>query len=129
MQWDWYILCLLNFIDIVEIHRASCTKSETFQKLYVQRDRCSSMQCTISFRKWKRFVHPSEFWISIHNERNLPVLDNYDNEVVRISMNSFNLLLKVNELLHIALLVVSASTKMLFLQVPYCRFENLPIKT
>ena len=44
-------------------------------------------------------------------------------------MNSFNLLLKVNELLHIALLVVSASTKMLFLQVPYCRFENLPIKT
>ena len=43
------IYCLSNFIDIVKIHRASCTKSATFQKVYVQRDGCSSMHMDYLF--------------------------------------------------------------------------------
>ena len=47
----------------------------------------SSQHCTY-------FALPSEFGISIHNDKNCPVLDNYDNKIVRISLNSFDLLLK-----------------------------------
>ena len=88
---------------------------------------------TISHWKWKLFVLPSEFWISIHNERKRPVLDNNDNEVVRISLNSFDLLLKVNESLYIALLVVSqciyykAFLKGTLLQILKSPYKNIKI--
>ena len=59
------------------------------------------------------FVVPSESWISIHDERNRPVLDNYDNKIVRISLNSFNFSLKVNESWYFALFVFRDLSKSL----------------
>ena len=41
-----------------------------------------------------KFCLSSEFWISIHNDRNCPILDNYDNETIRISFYYFYFWLK-----------------------------------
>ena len=40
------------------------------------------------------FILPSEFWISIHNVTNRPILDNYENEMIRISLYASRFLLK-----------------------------------
>ena len=47
----------------------------------------SSQHCT-------QFILPSEFWISIHNDRYWPILDNYENEIVWISFHSSHFSLK-----------------------------------
>ena len=47
----------------------------------------SSQRCT-------HFVLPSEFWISIYNDRNCPILDNSETETIRISLYFSHLLLK-----------------------------------
>ena len=100
-------------MDIVKKTSCIMYKSESFQNVYVQGDGCSgnffsSQHCTY-------FFLPSEFGVSIHNERNRLVLDNYGNKIVRISLNSFDLLLKVNKSRYIALFAVSRSIKQLFL--------------
>ena len=109
----------LKYIMSSEVQRSS----KKYMMHHVQSQR-TSKKCTsrgmgvhrlsLSHQKWKLllfsallvyFVVPSEFWISIHNEGNRPVLDNYDNKIVRISLNSFNFLLKVNESWYFALFV------------------------
>ena len=40
------------------------------------------------------FILPSEFWISFHNDKNRPVLDIYENEIIRISLYTSYFLLK-----------------------------------
>ena len=112
-------------MDIVKRHHVSCTKSESCQNVYVQGDGCSSMHMDYIFliengnffssQHCTYFFLHSEFGVSIHNERNRPVLDNYGNKIVRISLNSFDLLLKVNRSRYIALFAVSRSIKQLFL--------------
>ena len=37
---------------------------------------------------------PTEFWISIHNETKSPILDNYGNEIIPISLCFFHFLVK-----------------------------------
>ena len=34
---------------------------------------------------WIHFILPSEFLISIHNDKNHPILNKYENEMIRIS--------------------------------------------
>ena len=48
---------------------------------------CSSQHCT-------HFILPSETWISIHNDRNCPIFDNYENGIIRNSLYTFHFLLK-----------------------------------
>ena len=82
----------------------SYTKSETFHKMYVQGDECSSMHINnffpignenfFSSQHRTYFILSSEFRIFIHNNRNCPILDNYENKIIRISLNFFYLLLK-----------------------------------
>ena len=40
------------------------------------------------------FILPSEFWSSFHNDKNRPVLNIYENEIIRISLYTSSFLLK-----------------------------------
>ena len=39
-------------------------------------------------------ILPSEFWISIHNVANCPILDKYENQMIRISLYTSHFLQK-----------------------------------
>ena len=43
---------------------------------------------------WTHFILPSEFWVSIHNDENHPILINYGNEMIWISLYTSHFLLK-----------------------------------
>ena len=47
-----------------------------------------------SYRHCTHFFVPSEFQISIHNNKNGPILANYENEIIRISLYSSHFLVK-----------------------------------
>ena len=46
----------------------------------------------LPFQHCTSFILPSDFWLSIHNDRNCPILDNCDNKIIRISLYSFHFL-------------------------------------
>ena len=72
--------------------------------MYVQGNECSSMHIdnlfpignenVFSSQHRTYFILPSEFRIFIHNNRNCPILDNYENKITLISLNFFYHLLK-----------------------------------
>ena len=45
---------------------------------------------------WTHFTLTSEFWISIDNDRNHPILNNYENEMIRISLYTSHISLGSN---------------------------------
>ena len=45
-------------------------------------------------QRWTNFILPSEFRISIHNDRNHPILSNYENKMIRISLYTSHFSLK-----------------------------------
>ena len=43
---------------------------------------------------WTNFILPSEFWVFIHNGRSHPILNNYENEMIQISLYTSHFLEK-----------------------------------
>ena len=79
----------------------SCNKRlEVFHKVGLQVEGCSSMH--IDYWKWKYllclacyiFIALSKFWNFIPNDRNCPILDKYDNKIIRFRLYYFHLLPK-----------------------------------
>ena len=99
MWWDWYILSSKCYWYS---ENTLCIMYKTFQKYTYRGMGVLVCTWTISFPlEMEKFCSTVWIWISIQNERNPPVLGDYDNKVVRISLNLFGLLLKVNESLYI----------------------------
>ena len=48
----------------------------------------------LSSQRCKHFILPYEFWISIHNAANCPILDKYENEMIQISLYTSHFLQK-----------------------------------
>ena len=63
---------------------AVCTYMD-FLFLIENENLLSSQHCT-------HFILPSEFWIFIHNDRNRPILDIYENEIIRVRIIIFRIL-------------------------------------
>ena len=95
----WYLPWCPNFLATGK--NKSCNKRlEVFHKVGLQVEGCSSMH--IDYWKWKYllclaryiFIALSKFWNFIHNDRNCPILDKYDNKIIRFRLYYFHFLPK-----------------------------------
>ena len=74
-----------------------CAYSERGSKLMVVRTHMEYLfpienENVLLSKRCTHFILPSELWISFHNVAYCPILDKYENQMIRISLHTFHFL-------------------------------------